>query len=160
MKPRQSGVSLIELVISLAIVALLSSLVIPVVEVNVQRAKEGQLRENLRAIRLAIDAYKKESDAGRIAKRAGSSGYPPSLRSLVDGVTDMHDPKGGKIYFMRRIPSDPMQEDASSQSSPEQGWALRSYASPATSPQSGLDVFDIASRSRAIALDGSPYAQW
>lgn len=158
MRRTHSGFTLIELLVTLAILALLASLVVPVVEVSMRRVKENELRDNLRSIRNAIDAYKKESDAGRIAVRVGGSGYPSSLDVLVTGVTDLRDPKGGKLYFLRRIPHDPMRE--TKESDPEQDWAPRSYASPPGTPQPGMDVFDVASRSTAVSLSGTPYSQW
>ena len=154
----QVGFTLIELLVTLAIMALLASLVVPVAEIGVRRAKEGELRDNLRSIRNALDAYKKESDAGRIAVKVGASGYPTSLDVLVQGVTDQRDPKGSKLFFLRRIPRDPMRDASDGEAA--QDWALRSYASPPAQPRAGMDIFDVASRSRAIALDGSAYAGW
>lgn len=158
MKRAGRGFSLIELLITLAILGLLAALAVPMAELGVQRAKENELRINLRTIRDAIDAYKKESEAGRIALRAGGSGYPPSLDALVQGVTDQRDIKGGKLYFLRRIPRDPMREHSDGEAA--QDWALRSYASPPGQRQAGLDVFDISSRSSAISLSGNPYSEW
>lgn len=161
MRRTGSGFTLIELLVTLAILGLLAALAVPLAEVSVQRAKESELRVNLRTIRNAIDAYKKESDAGRIALRVGASGYPPSLEVLVQGVTDQRDIKGGKLYFLRRIPRDPMRENANSaDGEAEQDWALRSYASPPGMPQAGVDVFDIASRNKTISLSGIPYSEW
>src|SRR5688572_27971015 len=88
-----NGFTLIELVITVAIVAILSMAVLPLAEVTIQRAKEHELRTVLRQVREAIDAYKQASDEGRIAKRANESGYPKSLDILVDGVEDAKEPK-------------------------------------------------------------------
>lgn len=155
---RLLGFTLIELLVTLAIMSLLAVLVVPVAEVSVRRAKESELRANLRTIRDALDLYKKEADAGRISVPVGGSGYPQSLDVLVNGVTDLRDPKGGKLYFLRHIPRDPMSEFGGTDGS--QDWALRSYASSPSSPQPGLDVFDVASRSTTVGLNGVPYSQW
>ncbi len=112
-----------------------------------QRQRESELRDALRTIRTAIDAYKKAADSGRIKKEADQSGYPPDLQTLVDGVEDASSPKEGvKIYFLRRVPRDPFWPDAA-QPRRRDTWGLRSYASPPDDPQPGDDVFDVYSRS-------------
>lgn len=156
---RSRGFTLIELVITVAIVSLLATAVIPSAQLMYQRQRESELRDALRTIRTAIDAYKKASDSGRIKKEADKSGYPPDLQTLVDGVEDASSPKEGvKIYFLRRVPRDPFWPDPSS--SPADTWGLRSYASSAEDPQSGDDVFDVYSRSSRMGLNGVPYRDW
>ena len=145
------GFTLIELLIAVAIVALLASVAMPLAEVQVQRGKEADLRHALREVREAIDAYKRAVDDGAIEKPADRSGYPPTLAALVEGAVDKRDPKGGRLYFLRRIPADPISG---------QEWGLRSYASPADSPQPGRDVFDIYSKSEQVGLNGFPYKEW
>lgn len=144
------GFTLVEMLVTLAILALLASLALPLSELSVQRAQERELRHALRVLRGAIDAYKDAADANRIERKADASGYPPSLEVLVEGVKDAKDPKGAKIYFLRRIPRDPFGED----------WGLRSYASPPDDPEPGKDVFDVYSRSEGIGLNGVPYREW
>src|SRR5216110_450469 len=85
---RGQGFTLIELVITVAIVALLASVALPVSELAVQRTKEQELRRTLRQVRDAIDAYKQASDEGRIRKSVGDSGYPKKLEELAEGVDD------------------------------------------------------------------------
>jgi general secretion pathway protein G len=155
---RYNGFTLIELVITLAIVALLSSIALPLAEVSVQRGKEQDLRRSLREIREAIDSYKHASDEGRIARPVGASGYPPKLTALVEGVSDARSPERAKLYFLRRIPRDPFSRDASLP--PEQTWGLRSHDSPADNPQPGDDVFDVYSLGNGSALNGVPYKDW
>ncbi len=157
MRPR--GFTLVELVITVAIMALLATAVIPSAQLMYQRQRESELRDALRTIRTAIDAYKKAADAGRIKKEADKSGYPPDLQALVDGVDDAGSPKEGvKIYFLRRVPRGPFWPDASSP--PAETWGLRSYASSADDPQQGDDVFDVYSRSTRTGLNGVPYREW
>jgi prepilin-type N-terminal cleavage/methylation domain-containing protein len=158
MMRRARGFTLIELLVTLAILALLGALVVPSVSMAVQRRHEQDLRQALREIRLAIDAYKKASDEGRIVKAAGATGYPPKLELLVDGVVDQRSPKKTKIYFMRRLPRDPFAGDASLDDA--QTWGKRSYASEAKEPKEGDDVYDVYSLSNRVGLNGIPYARW
>lgn len=145
------GFTLIELVITVAIVALLASVALPLAEVTVQRNKEKDLRVALREIRTAIDAYKRAGDEGVIEKKADESGYPPTLAVLVEGVPDKRKTDGTKLYFLRRVPADPVSGE---------DWGLRSYASSPTEPQAGKDVFDVFSRSAERALNGTTYREW
>jgi len=153
-RSRATGFTLIELLVTLAILALLATVTLPVAQVEVQRHKERELRLALREIRSAIDAYKLAYDQGRIAHSVGASGYPPTLEILVEGVEDAHDPKKQKIYFLRRIPDDPMSASAS------MTWVTRCYASDADDPQPGDDVYDVHTRSQAVGLDGVSYRKW
>lgn len=152
------GFTLIELLVTLAIVAVLALLTVPVAEVAVQRANEATLKDALRELRDAIDAYKKASDEGRVAHSPNTSGYPPSLQALVDGVEDAKDPNKAKIYFLRRIPRDPMSDDASAE--PADSWGKRSYTSEPDDPAEGDDVYDVYSKSTQSGLNGVPYRKW
>lgn len=161
MKPssrRLDGFTLIELMITVAIVVLLATVAVPVAETVTQRNKEQELRTALRQIRGAIDAYKDAATEGKVEVAAGTSGYPKTLESLVEGVVNKKDPSGAKIYFLRRLPRDPMAPDPKVEA--EKTWGLRSYKSPPDSPQEGDDVFDVYSRSTGVGLNGVPYRQW
>ena len=155
---RQTGFTLIELVITVAIVAILASVAMPLNELVVQRSKEQDLRRALREIREAIDAYKQASDEGRIQRRVGESGYPRRLEDLVEGVEDQKSPKKDKLYFLRRIPRDPFAADPG-RAAPA-AWARRSYASPPDDPKEGDDVFDVYSFAPGKGINGRPYREW
>jgi len=155
---RAGGFTLIELVITVAIVAVLASVALPLNELIAQRAKESDLRRSLREIRESLDAYKQASDEGRITKRAGESGYPKRLDDLVAGVEDQKDPKKARIYFLRRLPRDPFATDP--QLGPADSWGKRSYDSPPDDPREGDDVFDVFTRSTLIGINGRPLREW
>lgn len=155
---RQAGFTLIELLVTVTIVGILATVAVPMVELTVKRNKEQQLRADLRAIRTAIDDYKRAVDDGRIATVAGASGYPRSLSVLVDGVDNLKDPNKGKLYFLRRLPRDPMAADGVPDAADT--WGQRSSASPPDDPQPGQDVFDVRSLARGTGLDGVPYRDW
>lgn len=154
----QRGFTLIELLVTLAILALLGTLVVPVAQVTAQRRDEVELRRSLREIRAGIDAYKKASDEGRVARAAGSSGYPPRLEMLVEGVRDLRSPKQAQIYFMRRLPRDPFHPDP--EATDAETWGKRSYASEPDEPKEGEDVYDVFSLSEKAGLNGIPYNKW
>jgi general secretion pathway protein G len=156
---RSRGFTIVELVITVGIVSLLATAAIPSAQLVYQRERERELRDALRTLRGAIDAYKQASDLGRVKKSVDKTGYPPDLQSLVDGVEDASNPKEGvKIYFLRRLPRDPFWPDATTPAA--ETWALRSYASPPDDPQPGDDVYDVRSRSSRTGLNGVPYRDW
>ena len=152
------GFTLIELVITLVIVALLSTIAFPVSELAVQRSQEQELRGALRQIRTAIDAYKQSWDQGRIAASIDKSGYPESLEVLVEGVDDLNSPEKRKIYYLRRIPRDPFATDPALTAAGT--WSKRSYASSADDPQEGEDVYDVYTTAPGKDLRGITYRNW
>ncbi len=152
------GFTLIEVMVTLVIVALLSTIALPMSELSVKRSREKELQSDLREMRTAIDAYKKAWDQGRIKTSIGKSGYPESLQLLVEGVDDITSPKKKKIYFLRRIPRDPFSTDLSL--TPEETWGKRSYESSPDDPQEGEDVYDVYSKSPGKDLRGIAYRDW
>ena len=155
---RLRGFSFVEILATVVILALMATAAVPYLELVVTRQKEAELRRDLRTIREAIDAYKKATDEGRIPKLIDESGYPKQLEDLVNGVVDAKDLTKRKIYFLRRVPRDPMFPTADVTA--VRTWGLRSYDSPPDQPREGADVFDVYSMSEQKGLDGVPYNQW
>lgn len=153
------GFTIIELIVTLAILAILAGVTMPLLKLTLQRNKEATLTQNLMQLREAIDAYKQAVDDGRVKKNIDQSGYPPNLEVLVQGVVDMKDPKKRIIKFIRRIPKDPMLNQNDTRVFAHD-WGLRSYLSEPDMPQYESDVYDVYSLSPMIGLNGVPYAQW
>jgi general secretion pathway protein G len=147
---RCGGFTLAELVMVVALVAVLSSMALPVAKFTVKRRKEVELRLALRQVRTAIDEYKRMSDQGMIPVKIGGEGYPEDLEELVDGVEIVGQET--KKRFLRRVPVDPMTRD---------DWVLRSYQDDADSTMwGGENIYDIRTSSDGTALDGTKYADW
>ncbi|HEX9139917.1 MAG TPA: type II secretion system protein [Steroidobacteraceae bacterium] len=155
---RARGFTLIELVITVAIVGLLATAAFPLARLATQRVKETELRAALREIRNALDAYKSAADQGRVEKKLDTTGYPATLQLLVDGVVDTRSDKQAMIYFLRRIPRDPFFPDGAVASADT--WGLRSYASPPDDPAAGDDVYDVYSLAPGSGINGVPYHDW
>jgi general secretion pathway protein G len=156
--PAPAGFTLIELVVVIAIVAILATGLVPLAELANQRSKEQELHAALRDIRTAIDAYKQAADEGRVERKADETGYPRFLDDLAGGVVNAKDPEKHKIYFLRRVPRDPFFADPEVPA--QKTWGLRSYDSPPDEPKAGKDVFDVYSLSAQKGLNGVPYKQW
>ena len=153
------GFTLIELMITVAIVGLLATVALPLAELSVQRSKEQDLRAALREIRTGLDAYKQAVDEGRVAHSVIKSGYPASLKVHVEGEPDAASPDGkSRRFFLRRIPRDPMSAEPGL--ADEETWGKRSYESSADAPVEGEDVFDVYSLSPGVGLNGIPYRDW
>ena len=150
----QSGMSLLELIISCSVLLILSSMALPVAKYTIVREKEKRLRQNLREMRDAIDRFKQLSDQRKLRPGIGSYGYPPDLETLVKGVPLASTSAQGKtIRFLRRIPEDPMTGRAE--------WGLRAVQDEKDSQNwGGKNVFDVYSKSTATAADGSRYSDW
>lgn len=159
-RPRAShrGFTLIELVVTLALLGLIALMAQPLAELGIQRQRERELREALRDIRGAIDKYRQASDQGLIERKVGESGYPPDLESLVKGVPNQTSPSHDKLYFLRRVPRDPF--NTNPQLAAAATWNLRSSTSSPDSPSPGSDVFDVISAAQGVGLNGVPYREW
>lgn len=158
MRQFRGGFTLVEMVVTVAIVGLLAATAMPLAELAARREQESELRQALRQIRNALDAYKAAYDAKRIENKVGASGYPPSLVILVEGVPDASDASGRRLYFLRRLPRDPFYPDE--RTTADKTWGKRSYASPPQAPREGADVFDVYSLSDRAGLNNIPYRDW
>lgn len=154
----REGFSLVELLVVVAVVSVLASIGLPLAELAHKRTQEEELRQSLRQIRSALDAYKQATDLGHITKQVDASSYPPNLDVLVTGVPDAQSPKGNKLFFLRRIPRDPFAPDEIDDAA--QTWGLRSYESTAADPKPGKDVYDVYSKSGGVGMSGIPYRRW
>lgn len=154
----ERGLTLIELVITVAIVGVLAAAAMPLSAMVTQRSKEQGLRQALMQIREAIDAHRRVFDQGRIAKGVTDSGFPKSLTDLTEGVVDQTSEQKNRIVFLRRLPRDPLFHDPSVPA--EETWGLRSYESPPDDPSPGNDVFDVYSLNEGVGLNGIPYSKW
>src|ERR1700744_2398122 len=149
--PRRAerGLTLVELIVTVAILTILASAAVPVARFKVKRDRERELRRDLWQMRDAIDHYKDAADRHAFQTKVDSQNYPPDLDTLVKGV----DAQGKKLKFLRRIPVDPMTGKAE--------WTMRSMQDDANSDSwGGQNLFDVASKSQGTALDGRKYADW
>jgi len=153
---KDNGYTFVELLVVTTIILILASAIMPLAKVTTQRARESELRRDLREMRLAIDKYKDAADQGLIGSldlKVGAENYPPDLQTLVDGVTAANDATGRKLKFLRRIPVDPLTHSTE--------WGLRSYQDkPDATRWGGQNVFDVYTTYEGTALDGTRYRDW
>ena len=154
-RKRTGGFTLVELIVTVALVSILVGLALPLARNTIQREKEKELRQALRDMRAAIDRYKVAADGGQIMADAMANGYPPDLETLANGV-DLLTAVGKKIYFLRAVPIDPMSECRCNTD-----WDLRSdQDDPTAGSWGGQDVFDVHTKSSGTAMDGTKYKDW
>jgi general secretion pathway protein G len=153
---REKGFTFVELLVVCTILLILASAVMPLAKVSIQRQREAELRRALREMRTAIDKFKDAADAGFISPfdlKAGAENYPPTLETLVEGVTKANDATGVKLKFLRRVPMDPMTRSTE--------WGMRAYSDrPDATSWGGSSVFDVYTKSEGKALDGTKYKDW
>jgi general secretion pathway protein G len=144
------------LLVVTTLILVLAGAVMPLARITVQREREIELHRALREIRTAIDKYKDASDQGKVGgtdNQLGSEGYPPDLKTLVEGVATVGDASGRKLKFLRRIPMDPMTRSTD--------WGLRAYQDePDAKSWGGKNVFDVYTKSEGTGLDGTHYRDW
>ena len=146
------GFTLVELIVTVAVIAILVGMALPLARNSLKREREIQLRQNLREIRQAIDKFKDASDGGRIEMPQDTEGYPQTLDVMVDGV-QLIGQAGKTIKFLRKIPTDPMTNSTD--------WGMRSFQDePTAGSWGGQNVFDVYTKSDGIAFDGTRYKDW
>jgi general secretion pathway protein G len=146
---RERGLTLVELIVAIAILAILAGAAVPLARTTVRREKERELRRDLWEMRDAIDRYKDAADRGAFQIKVGTEGYPPDLETLVKGI----DSNGKKLRFLRRIPVDPMTGNTE--------WGMRSMQDePDSTSWGGQNVFDVFTKAQGTALDGTKYSEW
>ena len=148
------GMTLIELIVSCAILVILCSSALPIARYSAWRLRERTLKHDLQEMRDAIDRYKTLADKGQIRVDPLAGGYPPDLDTLVKGVPLVGAGDQSKtIRFLRSIPIDPITK--------QPDWGLRSVEDdPDSTSWDGKDVFDVYSKSDATAMDGTKYSEW
>lgn len=152
-KKGERGLTLVELIVAITIMALLTTMAVPLARYRVKIEREKELRIALRDITTAIDKYKDAADQGLIEKKLGTDGYPDSLEQLVKGVKLAQSADGKMIKFLRRIPKDPMTNSYD--------WGLRSdQDDPTSTSWGGQNVFSVYTKSMEKARDGTPYSEW
>jgi general secretion pathway protein G len=143
------GFTMVELIVAIAVMAILAGAAIPLARNVIKRDKERELRRDLWEMRDAIDRYKDAADRGAFQIKVGTEGYPPDLDTLVKGV----DANGKKLKFLRRVPVDPMTGDTD--------WGLRSMQDdPDSTSWGGQNVFDVFTKSEGTGLNGTKYQTW
>ncbi len=155
----QNGFTLLEIIISVAILAVLTAAAIPMVRNSVKRERESELRLALRQMRIAIDTYRayheKTNGTAIPIEWKTQSGYPKNLEILVEGFIPANQigTSGNRVRFLRRLPIDPMTGDTE--------WGMRSYKDKSDSTSwGGEDVFDVYTKSSGEALNGTRYGDW
>jgi general secretion pathway protein G len=144
--------TLLELIITCAILLVLSSAALPIAKYTIVRQKEAELRGDLLEMRDAIDRYKDAADRNQIRVEIGSEGYPPDLETLATPI-QLGTTGETKIRFLRKIPVDPLTGRTE--------WGLRAVQDdPDSTSWGGKNVFDVYSKSTATALNGTKYSDW
>ena len=156
----QSGFSLVEMLVVLAILSILAAVAVPYAQVTVTRDKELELKVDLREMRGAIDRFHGDwlnGQVSKLAEGASEDGYPKTLLVLIQGVQGT-GPGGAARKYLRRIPENPFGDK---DQPPEGQWAYRSYPDkPGSTDWGGEDVYDVYCPGDAKALDGSRYHDW
>ena len=151
---KQSGLTLVELIVAFTIMLILTSMAVPLARSKVRAERERDLHHALDEMRRAIDKYKDNCDQGYFGPvKVGTNCFPESLDILVEGVKLANSPDGKKLKFLRRIPIDPFTH--------KQDWGLRSDQDDVTSMSwGGQNVFNVYSKTYEKAPDGTSYGEW
>jgi general secretion pathway protein G len=167
----QRGVTLLELLVTIAIVMVLASVALPLSKYSSKRSQELELRQKLREMRMAIDEFRKDwardgdlltgqlcvKNKSSCKEYTGVTGYPKTLETLLTveltgAEATVREVKPMRRY-LRRIPVDPM--------TGTKDWGLRCYQDPPdVQDWCREDVFDVHSKSQDRAIDQSKYRDW
>lgn len=150
---KKPAFTLLEIIISLTILAVLATAVVPTTKKLVKREKEIQLKRGLHEMRQAIDRFKRAAEQGLInIDDPEQLGYPKDLEELLRGAPLKSDPSK-RMRFLRRIPVDPFTGEAN--------WGFRSVQDdPEANSWGRENLFDVYSLSDGTGLDGSEYSSW
>ena len=157
----QHGFSLLELIITLAIMSLLFGMAVQVMDYTAKRQRETELKVSLRTIRNGLEAFKRTATQEGFSvfetdRWDKNTGYPKKLEYLVDGMKANSAIPGSEtktLYFLREIPLDPMTNS--------RDWGLRSTEDdPDSDSTDGENIYDVYTKSNGTALNGTLYKKW
>ncbi len=130
MRSGRRGFTLIEMMIVMAIIAILVSIAVPLYQKSIMRSKESVLRNNLFTLRTVIDEYTYDKQKA-----------PQSLEDLVnDG-------------YLRAVPVDPITGSS-------QTWKVIMEDAMTSVNQTEPGIFDVHSGSDQTSLEGTAYSEW
>ncbi len=126
----QSGFTLLELMVVMAIISILATLAVPYFAAALKHAREAVLKEDLQTMRMAIDSYTMDKQKA-----------PQSLDDLVqDG-------------YLKSIPEDPMTHATDT-------WVTDTSDAMYSLDESESGISDVHSGSEETGSDGQPYSSW
>lgn len=127
---RRAGFTIMELMVSMAIVLVVISVAVPLYQKSVIRARESVLRQNLFSLRTVIDEYTYDKQKA-----------PQQLDDLV------------REGYLRQIPLDPIVGNSTS-------WKVIMEDASSSASQAEPGIFDVRSSSEKTSLEGTAYAEW
>ncbi|MDI9348275.1 MAG: type II secretion system protein [Methylacidiphilales bacterium] len=151
---KQGGFTFIELMVTLAILALLATIAYPTLALKLKRQKEQELKNAIHRIQQAIDLYRTTCKANLIDADPQLQCNPPTLTSLTEGIAHKSE-LNVKYYFISAIPTDPFTKTDTKDTN--YGWNIKAFVKQADSSKG---VIGVSSKSEAIGTNGIPYSQW
>jgi general secretion pathway protein G len=129
-RQRESGFTLIELMIVMFIIGILATLAIPSFKGALRHAREAVLKEDLQTMRAAIDSYTMDKQKA-----------PQSLDDLV------------QEGYLREIPEDPMTHAKDT-------WVTDTSEAMYSIDETDPGITDVHSGSEETGSDDQPYSSW
>lgn len=126
----QRGFTLIEMVMVIAIMAILLAIAAPIYSIHIRRANEAVLKEDLFNMRQAIDQYSQDKTKA-----------PQTLEDLVSSG------------YLRAIPKDPFTNSSST-------WQAIQEDVLTSIDQTQPGISDVKSGSNLTSTDGTAYSSW